>query len=343
VSASSATDAWAVGFTQEAGGHSLGLTRHWDGSRWRTVDSVHPMDYSFVWGVADISPSDAWAVGEGLGGAMMLPFIEHWDGTSWRQKHFHGPGIGKLTAVSASGPDDVWMIGTRNDTNPFQYPRAMVVHWDGQSLRIVHHIARFDKRRSVELTSVSAVSPDDVWIAGNHGGHGQAYLPFTEHFDGTSWTIVNGDPAQGTNADLAAIDADAANDAWSVGWYVPAGESTIAAYAQHWDGTSWTQSPVPTLGYGSYLTGVSVVAPDDVWAVGTWTKRIFIGTSKPFVLHWDGKSWAIVDAPHGTNGASFVESVSMDSSSDGFAVGETTSDTRAWPYVIHWDGTAWTR
>src|SRR5581483_12176858 len=57
VSSSSPTDAWAVGFTQQDGGHNVGLTRHWDGTRWKTVDSIHPLDYSFTWGVADLSPT----------------------------------------------------------------------------------------------------------------------------------------------------------------------------------------------------------------------------------------------------------------------------------------------
>lgn len=343
VSASSPTDAWAVGFTQPSGEHTQGLTRHWDGTRWKTIPSAQPMDYNFTWGVAAISPTDAWAVGEGIGQAMILPFIEHWDGTRWTVKHFpDGPGIGKLTAVAADGSDNVWMVGTRND-DVFQYPRPLLAHWNGTRIQRVR-IPHLDKARNVELSGVSVNGPDDVWVVGTHGRRGATNLPFMEHFDGTSWHIVSGDPAQGSIADLSGVDAASSTDAWSVGWYVPEGQSEIAAYAQHWDGTTWTQSPVPTPGYASLLTSVSVVAPDDVWAVGSWRSAIQQATDHPFVIHWDGTSWSTVRAPRGAGHATELQSVDMTASDNGFAVGDqVVAGGQARPYSIRWNGSAWTR
>ena len=343
VSASSATDAWAVGFRTAPGGKTAALTRHWDGERWTVVPSVLPAEYSFLWGVADISPTDAWAVGEGIGSAQVLPFAEHWDGHAWAEVDIaNRPGLGKLTAVSAVGPDDVWMIGTREDRNPFQYDAPFIAHWDGHHLRTVHP-ASYPRARTTDLTSVSAAAADDVWAVGAHGRHGDVRAPLVEHFDGTSWSTVPGDPAQGDVGNLAGVAADSSADAWSVGWYVAPGDTTISAYAQHWDGSVWTQSPVPSPGYAANLTSVDIVAPDDVWAVGVWEKAIQQATSRPLLEHWDGSTWTVVSGPNQAHTATTVQSVSMVAPDAGFAVGASTANSRSFAYAIRWNGNDWTR
>jgi hypothetical protein len=342
VSASSTTDAWAVGFRQAAGGDTLGLTRHWDGTSWKTVPSVHPGEDSFLWGVTDLSPTDAWAVGETIGEATLLPFAEHWDGIEWSLVRMRNrPGIGKLNAVSASGPDDVWMVGT-GYANPLETPQRFIEHWDGTRIRRVKP-GRLDRARSTELTSVTALAPNDVWAVGSHGRHGQTYLPLVEHYDGTSWSVVADDPGIGHNVSLNGVDAASADDAWIVGWHVREGDPTSSAWAEHWDGTQWTQSPAVTPGYGSYFTGVSVVSSDDVWAVGTWARALPQRTDRPLIEHWDGTAWSVVTGPSGVHTAVNIESVSMDSASDGLAVGEKTKSAQTTPYTAHWNGTVWSR
>ncbi len=342
VSASSPTNAWAVGFRTAPGEHTLALTRHWDGTSWKTVPSAHPGDYSFLWGVATLSPTDAWAVGETLGGATVLPFAEHWDGSDWTEVVLRNrPGLGVLNAVSASGPNDVWMVGT-GDANPRGYPRTFIEHWDGKRIERVKP-GTLERARGTTLTSVSAVAPNDVWAVGTHGRHGQTYLPLVEHFDGTSWSVVADDPAIGRTVSLNGVDAASANDAWLVGWNVADGAPSISAMAEHWDGTQWTQVPALTPGYSSYFTSVSVVASDDVWAVGTWSKILPQRTDRPLIEHWDGTAWSVVSGPSGLHTAVNIESVSMAGPSDGFAVGEKTQSGHTAPYAVHWDGTAWDR
>ena len=52
----------------------------------------------------------------------------------------------------------------------------------------------------------------------------------------------------------------------------------------HWDGTAWRQVPSPANGI---LTGVAVVSPSSVWAVGFWT-----ASGDAVIEHWDGTAWA---------------------------------------------------
>src|SRR5689334_725918 len=58
VSAGSATDAWAVGQMRSR----KPLALHWNGARWAQVPTPAPGAFgSFLSGVADVSPADAWA------------------------------------------------------------------------------------------------------------------------------------------------------------------------------------------------------------------------------------------------------------------------------------------
>ena len=80
ISASSANDVWAVGFS---GGYYYWatLTEHWDGVSWSVVPSPDP-GYSQLYGVWAESANDVWAVGTYyLGGYRTL--VEHWDGSTW--------------------------------------------------------------------------------------------------------------------------------------------------------------------------------------------------------------------------------------------------------------------
>jgi hypothetical protein len=343
VSAASSTDAWAVGFQTRPGEHNLGLTRHWNGTRWRTVPSAHPGDYSFLWGVADISSSDAWAVGETLGGATDLPFAEHWNGSSWQVVPIHnGPGLGKLQAVSANGPDDVWMVGTGYPA-PKQTPQMFILHWNGTWLHRVRpgHPAH---NKTTTLTGISAAAANDIWAVGAHGRHGTTNLPLLEHYDGARWSVVGGDPDVGSSTNLSGVAAISTTSAWAAGWHAADGQPTVATFAEHWDGAQWTQSPTISPGYSAEFTSISAVADDDVWAVGSWVKSEHNRRTRPLIEHWDGHAWSIVHAPAGGPGMnSTVESVSMSSATAGLAVGTSTNGADTTWYNVHWDGASWTR
>lgn len=101
--------------------------------------------------------------------------------------------------------------------------------------------------------------------------------------------------------DVAAIAHD---DAWAVGeWRTSDGATHNLA--MHWDGTSWTEVPVPDpIPYSggksqNALHAVVARGPDDVWAAGYKTVVAPWSTvgQQTMVLHWDGSSWSEVSAP----------------------------------------------
>ena len=81
------------------------------------------------------------------------------------------------------------------------------------------------------------------------------------------------------------------------------------------------------------LDAVTVVAPDDVWAVGRMHED---GRWTTLVEHWDGTQWSVV--PSGSPGG-ILNGVAATGPSDVWAVGTATAANTV--LTLHWDGTAW--
>jgi hypothetical protein len=83
VTATSATNAWAVGTPTGAAGHTTGIV-HWNGRTWTLVASPNPGGQEHVTGVTATSASNAWAVGETEATTPFEGVISHWNGSSWK-------------------------------------------------------------------------------------------------------------------------------------------------------------------------------------------------------------------------------------------------------------------
>jgi hypothetical protein len=131
--------------------------------------------------------------------------------------------------------------------------------------------------------------------------------------------------------------AIAANDIWSVGDVLSSSGSSTTTLAEHFNGTSWSVVPTPSLPTGGFLEGVAAVAGNDVWAVGG------AGSLPPFQTlfeHWDGKSWSVISSPPLSNGG-FLNGVTAVSTNDVWAVGVINNSSDS--LVEHWDGKHWSQ
>jgi hypothetical protein len=153
--------------------------------------------------------------------------------------------------------------------------------------------------------------------------------PLTAHWDGTAWRVVPGPDLTGvtTHRLLSAIAGVSHDDVWAVGCDETTGSSPFThPSAQHWDGTRWTDVPVPSpeTRQLSCFTAVAALGPNDVWAVGGGADR------QSYVEHWDGSAWTVVrSVPH-------YELTGV--------VGLRSNDVWALGYdgLQHWDGQRWT-
>ena len=112
---------------------------------------------------------------------------------------------------------------------------------------------------------------------------------------------------------------------------------------EHWDGTAWSVVPSPNLGVAeNYLTGVTAVAGNDVWAVGNYVNAAV--NDQTLVEHWDGSNWSVVPSPNvvGTTDNQLTK-VSARAGNDVWAVGDFDNYDRTLKSTLveHWDGSAW--
>jgi hypothetical protein len=122
VSAGGATDAWAVGFTIPAGTDDrVALYEHWNGSAWKVVSGPG----RGLNGLADLSASNAWAVGD-------LGAVEHWNGTAWSIVPSPTPGAyPTLNAVAARSASDVYAVGFNEPSVNGGVQQGMILRWTG--------------------------------------------------------------------------------------------------------------------------------------------------------------------------------------------------------------------
>jgi hypothetical protein len=154
------------------------------------------------------------------------------------------------------------------------------------------------------------------------------------------WRKVPHSAAEATLRDVAAING---TDAWSVGVRQPPQETGVPL-AEHWDGTSWTEVPVPPTPTGTgELDGVAATAPDNVWAVGDSSGQ------GPIIRHWNGTAWGAVTPapPPGTEplGADRLYDVAIAPTGQAWAVGLYSNWDNPGPLTLieEWDGTSWKR
>ncbi|MEW2621329.1 hypothetical protein [Streptomyces sp. NPDC048106] len=200
------------------------------------------------------------------------------------------------------------------------------------------------------FNAVTALPRGGGWLVGD--GSAQAGGIVTEHWDGTSWTLVAAPLPDNTYADdagMVSVSGRAADDAWAVGYVqlldgtgtAPDGHTLYvthqAGLAEHWDGTAWTAVRLPEVGGGFLLTGVTEIAADDVWAVGK------DDDDQPLLLHFDGHAWRRIATPSYAGVGGALNAVAAGGPDDVWAVGRVTRDDAdaGHALVLHWDGRGW--
>lgn len=281
VSAGGPGDAWAVGNTAVNRSRFAPLALHWNGTAWTVAPSAATAlpTGTILYGVADVGPDDAYAIGDNSSYASGE--LEHWNGTAWSAVTLPQPtdtGFPTtLNAISADGPDDVWIVGSymvqAGPTN-LRY-ETYSLHWNGTTWRVVPMPAATgsDTLFAYTLDAVAVNGPADVWAVGGSGdgvlGHGGTPTgTLTEHWDGTAWSIVPS-PSSGTETGLTGVAVSDRAGVWAVGYRLPAGATSPQPLSLHWNGTVWTTVATPGPDGSGSLSSVSATPGSGVvWAVG---------------------------------------------------------------------------
>jgi hypothetical protein len=276
VSASSATDAWAVGRTQVNKSSFAPLGLQWNGTTWSVSPSfATALAGQIADGVADISPTDAYAIGGGLGSAPR-GLVAQWNGSTWSRVTVPVPGgagpTSTLNAISANGPDDVWIVGTYELSSTDLRRETYSLNWNGSAWSVVPMPLNPSSNINAfyQLNGIQVNSPTDVWAVGESSVvDSTTSSDLIEHWNGTAWSIVPS-PSPGSGDSLTGVTtSNAANDVWAVGVTQPAGTTEAQTLTLNWNGTAWTTVASPDNGNPSVLNSVSA-SPEagTVWAVG---------------------------------------------------------------------------
>jgi hypothetical protein len=280
----------------------------------------------------------------------------HWDGKTLDSSPNLDVNLeakeGELSDVAAISADDVWAVGSYNKEGLprgwFWQSQALILHWDGNTWSIVPGPQIIDETGNskvyTELIAVSAVSENDVWAAGSYSVVASSVVSPTfdqrkaemliAHWDGSQWKKVDVGTGIVKSNGLNDIVAVSANDVWVIGGQI-----------LHWDGIKWSESGP----YNGRAMGAS--RSDDVWSVGsttttTDTDPITDYINETLTLHWDGKSWQLVDSPNpDLKDGNWLTGVAAIASNDAWAIGDRWEffdrDNVQRSIVFHWNGKEW--
>ncbi|MGD0242007.1 MAG: hypothetical protein ABSB59_16995 [Streptosporangiaceae bacterium] len=265
VSASSATDAWAVGFEVLRPRQRQTLLEHWNGTAW-SVDAADSVSGSAVQlsAVTDLSASNAYAVGIGAAG----PLLEHWNGTSWSPVTLPDPAfnVGPGQAISASSASDIWVVGTTSAPATGQAV-AEAIHFNGSAWAVVPMAQ--PGANTPAIAAVTAIAAGNAWAVGEDIGATSAVggSTLTEHWNGSSWSIVPS-PTPGADPGLTGVAARSASDVYAVGTGLPSvNGGPEQALILRWNGTSWADDTGGTIS-GSLAAAATFPGSAREWAVG---------------------------------------------------------------------------
>lgn len=330
VAATSSSDAWAVGrfANNHFGMGAKALIEHWNGSAWSVVKSpASPLSGSILDEVTAISPTNAWAVGNAYSNNdnELQTLIEHWNGTSWAIVKSPSPASeAQLFAITALSATDMWAVGIYgNNLGRTLSAHTLIEHWNGAAWTVVQSPNPGSGLNYLE--SIAAVSANNIWAAG-FSTSGQTMLgmeaTLIEHWNGTSWTVIQSQsPGTSGNA-LSAITAISANDVWAVG-NTNNGSPVTDTLIEHWNGTSWSSVTGQNPGKESNnLNAIVARSPHDVWAVGSFSSSFSNQQAQPLIEHWNGIAWSTVVSPNiGTNNTSLSGAGLVPHSANIWAVG----------------------
>jgi hypothetical protein len=238
VAATSATNAWAVGYIGGGPGeqgNSTPIIERWNGKAWKLQYFRLPTNPGQFSAVAATGRDNAWAVGstgvEGPNGAL----IEHWNGHWWRRIPANTPdGFGNLQGVTAISPNDVWAVGYTDSGPTYQ---SLTLHWNGKRWSVVPSP---NPTGQTNLWAVSASSPTNVWAVGftnpNSCGNGVSMCGTAAfRWNGKRWQVTSTVNPPDVYLDaLLGVVAISPDDVWAVGttdW-----STTII---EHWNGQTW--------------------------------------------------------------------------------------------------------
>lgn len=263
---------------------------------------------------------------------------------AWRYDEvFEGGDTGRLSDVTATSGDDIWVVGNATravgEAGDDAADDGFLLHYDGTGWQRRPMPSAFGD--SVYEARFDAVDSGGFLLTASLQN---LNAPRMAHWDGARWTALPELPDGHRATDVRAFAAD---DIWVLG-----GQGT----AHHWDGVRWTATKLPIT--AGALDGV---ASDDLWAAGHQNVDENSGRgpelTQPAAARWDGRAWKPVrmpdyhfPAPAPPEAQALLTDVVSRAKDDVRAYGEHTfNHGEEYPEPndeeirLRWDGARWTK
>jgi hypothetical protein len=291
----SASQLWAVGDTLAPRARvNRTLIERFNGSKWSVTPSPDQTGGNNGLNGVSMAAGKGWAVGYAAGGGSgggHRPLSLRWDGAQWSLASPSAfAGSAYFTGVDALADGSAWAVGLQTGAAGAQ--RTLIEHASGGTWARVASPDDGTSTTDNVLTAVGGTQATGLWAVGYRQSP-QGLRPLVLRYDTTrpspSWALASGVPSPGAvETVLTGVDVRTASDVWAVGYYDQG--SVQRPLALHWNGSTWSNSPVPGAGL---LRQVSAVAPGNVWAAGTYEDASQHRT-KTLVVHFNGTTWATV-------------------------------------------------
>lgn len=323
VSAASSTDAWAIGsYIPGVNGVLEASGEHWDGTSWTEypLPDVGPNENSLL-SVSELPSGHTYAAGYFLNASFQQQtLIEYYNASTWSLLPSPSPGALQniLYGVSAISDTDVWAVGADQDAAGVWH--TLTMNWNGTTWTQVPAVDAGASGN--QFFAVTAVSPSSVYATGQQAGSGFPSQMLTEHWDGSSWSVL-ATPSDPT--ETLTPEAITGNDTTlSVIGYRESGSAPYTTLVASGAPSALSVASTPNNGAGEQdLFGAATASDGSTWAVG-WDIDPATGVHSLLVEQAVNGTWSIVPAPSPGKGDVGLASVAAVPGGDLWAVGVTS-------------------
>jgi hypothetical protein len=301
ISAPSAVDAWATGFTVLPTDFGVSaFIRHWTGKTWRAVSLPPRLARAWSAGspilaqIGSSSAANVWLFnGIGSGRAQYLRL----KGTRWSMGTLPGAGGSGgeavlITSAKVFSPTDVWAFGVTLRFGPRGITSPYAAHFDGRRWSTV------PVPGMGAITAVSAVSPKDLWaVVGSittqriAPAATPAVLQWTARL---GWRAAPVQPKLPGGAQLSSVLAARGGRLW-IGGEAPNPADGLTPLVATWTGSAWTTTELPITASTSRW-GMAELAAN---GTGLWGVAAAEGVAGHELWHLNGTKWSKVSPGFG--------------------------------------------
>jgi sugar lactone lactonase YvrE len=303
VSCVNAGDCTAVGNYYRLEGYNTQVTlaEHWNGSNWSPMSTPNPSGLEEGWkynhwaklsDVSCASSTDCVSVGKYQNtGEVLEPLSQHWNGTKWEEVAVPKPsGATEVRLSGVSCASATYCEATGSYVNSSGVKVTLAERWSGSKWEIQSTPSPSGATENV-LVSVSCSSSSECTAAGSYKNSSGVTKPLVERWNGSVWAEQSApSPAGSSNTYLTGVSCPAANACEAVGssWL----GSVPLAFAERWNGSSWSEQSTPALSEGGQLFDVSCTAASACVAAG---KYYALGEGLPLLERWNGSAWSVAE------------------------------------------------